>query len=227
MSNERPGPWIGLLSEDEYRLKIKKRIDALRTRIDLPAYFASEKQQDKIRLYFLKRAYQVAEACFRVYDLETPLVVMRRVLCEDLFHLLWISLSEQNAAEYAKWPNSELIEVAYVNLKTGQAQLVHRTTGEDKTKELLPKMREKIQKRKPIKWIATECGLRAVYDLLYKFDSVEAHGKSFELIPRVRAIELSIVNALLNAIILIVDRPPQGVDVSEVLEKLGVKSGSD
>jgi Family of unknown function (DUF5677) len=227
MTRESNKPDGTLGSGDKYLFGLKKKTDALGARIRLPAYLVSENQQKRIRLYFMERASQVGEACFRVHDLDTPLSVLMRVLCEDLILLYWTSLSEQNAAEYAKWPTSEVVAVARVNIERGRAAIRHQQTGQDATEAILPKLSDLVEKRKSLEQIAKEAGLGAVYDLLYRFGSLVPHAKSFDLFPEQgderRLAELAAINALLAAVILVVDTPAGALAPSEVLKALGME----
>jgi hypothetical protein len=214
-----------LRSKEEYTFQLKQKADALKARANLPKYFAPQDQQAKTRFYFLNRAAQVGEACSRAHDLPTPLFVLMRVLCEDLILLFWISLSEQNAAEYAKLPISEVARIARINLERGRAQIRHCQTGENATEKLLPGLRELEKKGGRVEQIAKDAGLHAVYDLLYRFGSLELHGKSFglpdqddERLPAA----LCAINALMAAITQIVDNPPQSLSAGDVLRVLGI-----
>lgn len=109
-----------------------------------------------------------------------------------------------------------------VNLERGQAKLIDRRTKEDKTAEILPKVRAKKEKRRRVEEIARECRLGTVYDHLYRFESLVAHGKSFDLpspMPEASA-QVSALNGILNAMILIVDNPCGSVQPRGVLAVL-------
>ncbi len=218
---------VGLRSTNEYLVSLRTKIDSLKGRVRLSAYSWSDSQQDKILIYFMNRAIQIGEACFRVSDLGTPLFVLTRVLCEDLFLMFWVSQSEQNAAEYAKAPLSQLTKMAVVSLKKKVAKIRRIGTGEDVTESVLPQFDELIENSKRIEKIAAESGLGKVYDLIYRFYSLEVHGNTFEMPLSVDADGVSstlcAIGALLNAMIFVIDNRNRTVVAEEVLRVLGLE----
>src|SRR4051794_11141692 len=103
-------------SVNEYLFKLRQTVDQLNARVRVTTLHYSNREQDKTVLHFMNRAIQIGEACFRVADLRTPVIVLTRVLCEDLFLLFWISQSEENATEYVKAATSEFTRMARVYL---------------------------------------------------------------------------------------------------------------
>src|SRR5947199_143686 len=120
---------VTLLSEEQYLLTRRERIDQLKARADLPRYKYATDDEPKLIAYFLKRAVQFGEAAFRTRDLADPLDVSMRVLCDDLIRLSWLAQSESSAAEYAKLPISALCRSARINIEQGHARVVHSPTG--------------------------------------------------------------------------------------------------
>lgn len=216
---------VVILSKEEYLLKVRENVDRLKARVRVPSYFASRKKQDRIRLYFMERAIQVGEAAFRIADLEMPLCVLARVLCEDFFLLYWISLSKKNASEFDQGAVSEMAKLLRVNVVKGRARIRSITTGKNVTETFLPKL-DKLKVKRNLEQIAKASGLSRVYDVVYRFDSLHVHGNTFGLERENRQegppIALSAINAILNVMILLVDKPAQIVTADEVLTTLGM-----
>lgn len=219
---------IPVLTRDEYHLKIRKNVDALRARLRQPSFLASDRDQDKAISYFVERAVQIGEACFRISDLQMPLFVLARVLCEDFFLVYWISLSDKNVAEYSRTVKSEMAKLIRANLSNKRARLRHVATGKDVTAEFLPKLGCHVFKKKSIEAIARESGLGKVYDILYRYDSLELHGNTFGLSERESdmdgiAVAASAINAILRAILSVVDNIGHPLTADEVLKVLNLR----
>ncbi len=218
-----------VLSRDEYHFKIRQNVDALKARLKTSSFSASKQQRDKALCYFMERAVQIGEACFRISDLPMPLVVLARVLCEDLFTLYWASLSEENLAEYHKAAVSEMVKLMRLNLKKGRARLRQISTGKDVTAEFLPELNTHVTTKKTIEQMAQESGLSKLYDIIYRFDSLEVHANTFglsefksEMDPI--AVAASAINAFLRVILLIADNKNRVVTADEVLSTLNMRS---
>jgi hypothetical protein len=217
-----------VLTRAEYYLRIKQNVDALKARLKLPAYFVSDRVQDRVRCYFMERAVQTGEACFRISDLQMPLLALARVLCEDLFTLYWVSLSEKNADEYCKAAVSEMAKMIQQNIKNKRVRVTNTSTGNDVTAESLKRIATHIKAKKTIKQIATDSGLSKVYDIVYRYDSLEVHGNTFGLSEMNCemdgiAVAASAVNALLRVILLIVDNKDRTMTADEVLSTLNIR----
>ena len=155
---------------DQYLIKLQVQVDELKARVVLQDFENVATQQDKIILSFLSRANQIGVGCLLVgrARLGTPLFVLTRVLCEDLFLIAWISLSESKAADYADTVVWELARIGLVNIEKGRAKIVNKTTGADHTATIVPKIKDLKTDRKNIEQLAGELGLGKVYDILYR-----------------------------------------------------------
>jgi len=215
-------------SIDNYRRRLREKIYALRTHANQLSIFTSKKEQDQVRLFFMNRAIEIGQACLRIRDLGLPIFILSRVLCEDFFLLFWATLSEQNAAEYVKFASSEAARTLRVFLTEGRGRMRRKSTGKDVTKDFLPKLNQFITTKKPLADIAKESGLSKVYDVLYRFHSLEVHAKTFG-IPLSKgadmvAAALCSINAILKVMILVVDKPPGTITAKEILRLLGIES---
>ena len=220
---------VTLLSEEQYLLTLRERIDQLKARADLPRYKYATDDEPKLIAYFLKRAVQFGEAAFRTRDLADPLDVSMRVLCDDLIRLSWLAQSESSAAEYAKLPISALCKSARINIEKGHARIVHSPTGKDASVEFLPKLSSLEVKGKTIEEMANECGLEKLYNIIFWIGSLPVHANTYFLndpegeLAKDALSTLPAINAFLRAIALIVDNfPNRATTLEEIMRALGM-----
>jgi hypothetical protein len=216
------------VTRDEYHLSIRRNVDALKARLKLPSFFTSDKMRNRVLCYFMERAVQTGEACFRVYDLQLPLSVLARLLCEDFFIMYWVTLSEENATKYSKMVLSEMAKLICKNLKNKRARIRKKSTGEDATAELLPELTQQLCGKKTLEEISRESGLSKVYDIVYRYNSLEAHANTFGLSEMKSemdgiAASISAINAFLRAILLIADNMDRIVPAEEILLTLNMR----
>jgi len=164
---------------EEYLSSLEKKVDELKRRSELPRYSNPASEQDKVVAHFIGRSIQLAVACSRVGDLPTPLGALSRVLCDDLIRLAWVTRSANNAADYAKTVLSEHAKLIRVNLAKKHGKIIDRNTGKDATAAFIPQLAAFINKGKNIEQIAAECGLGKLYDIPFRFASLETHGNTF------------------------------------------------
>ncbi|GEM_PF-5179482 len=213
-------------AKDQYLLEVRQTIDHLKARANLPGLCYSAKVQDRIILHFVNRAIQIGEACFRIADLRTPILILSRVLCEDFFRLFWISRSEGGAAEYARYSaTAELAKGAQVQLHRGRAKIVKKSTGENVTATLMPELSKLIVIKKTVEQIAKESGLEKLYDIVYRFDSLEVHANTFGVLTQGHDEEALLaafpsIIAFLEAVILITDN--RTTTAEEILRHLRI-----
>jgi hypothetical protein len=170
-------------SIDKQLCALQEQIEQVKARIALPAYANASGQQGQILGHFLSRALQASEAGDLVCRarLGTPLAALVRMLCEDLFLCFWASLSEKDAAEYSKAVTADSLRLVRVMLENERGKVRHTSTHEDKTDELLRLLKATKTDRVKIEQLVARLGLSRVYDLFYRYPSMEVHGKAFGL----------------------------------------------
>jgi hypothetical protein len=92
----------------------------------------------------MNRAAQIGEAPFRISDLEVPLYVLARVLCEDFLTVYWLLLSDENADEYCKIAESEQAKWLHRNFAHKHARVVD-SSGNDVTAQDLPIIESRLE----------------------------------------------------------------------------------
>jgi hypothetical protein len=218
-----------ILTRDEYHLRVRQNVDALKARLNQSSFPVSDKQQNKVLRYFMERAAQIGEACFRTSDLQLPLFVLARVLCEDFFTMYWASLSEENATEYSKVAVSEMAKMIRNNLKNKRARVKEISSGKDVTAKVLPELDRHVTKKKTVEQLAKDSGLSKVYDIVYRYDSLEVHGNTFGLADFKSdmdgiAVAVSAINAFLRVILTVADNTDRPLTADEVLSVLNMRS---
>lgn len=215
-----------VLTRDEYQFRVRQKVDALKARSRNPGSFISAQAHGEIRRYFANRAIQLGEACFRIYDLDIPLAILARVLCEDLIRLSWALQSDQNATEFERLAISELTRVLRANLIDGRARIRDIKTGADVTKVVLPVAEDFIAAKKTVSEMARETGLSKLYDVVYRYGSLTPHALTFGLGPEEAGRDpilatLSATNGVLGLITLTLDEPTPPT-AKELLDILGL-----
>jgi hypothetical protein len=214
---------VVLLSANEYLVKITERRDSLKGYLRQLSSSAAE--QDKVLSYFIKRAIQIADTCFFASALQTPLLVMSRVLCEDLLMVFWIHQLKDRAAQHRKHCVSQLGRMARATAKKGRAKFRRKSTGEDVTGRFLPELDKFILDSNRVEQIAESSGLGQLYDLIYRFHSLEVHGFTYGIVENeedLRAV-LCCVVALLNALLFIAENRER-TTAEDILKVLGLSS---
>jgi hypothetical protein len=103
--------------------------------------------------------------------------ILARAILENLIVLLWVQVSELNAKELSETGVVELSRVARINLESGNAKIRNRENGQDVTEEFLAAGRFKnLPKRKSVASQAEEAGVEDLYNIFYRFLSLEMHG---------------------------------------------------
>lgn len=107
----------------------------------------------------------------------TCLGIVARSLLEVLISALWVTISTDNAEAQMELSTGEIIRALRVNLKSGKAKMVNRHSGKNATDEFLKDERfRNIKKRKNVVEQATEAGVLDLYNIFYRFLSMETHG---------------------------------------------------
>jgi hypothetical protein len=156
--------------------------------IDISKLRAEIDDNDATAPFFLKRlmsACENATGCVILAraNLSVPLGVVVRSLFESMISTFWASLSDENTRRAIDSEVAELMRIMRNNLRDGRAQIVHKETGKIETATILDHPELKNAKSpKKLSDMATEAGLRSIYDQLYGFLSMLAHGTSTEII---------------------------------------------
>jgi hypothetical protein len=202
------------------------------------SYLGRRDKTDTVLLHFIQRTEEIVTSSLLSAGLPTVLMILCRVLCEDLFLIYWIAQSTEAAEEYEEGVQNEMAKMLGVSLSNGWGVIRNIHTGEVVSKEFMeqefwPKLKALRAPRTRIEQIAQRLGLQKLYDTLYRAASLEVHGNTFGL-PEPRGgdadyIALSSIDALLNCILAIVALPRKILEPKEILsrlriEKMGLKT---
>lgn len=103
--------------------------------------------------------------------------LINRSVVEQFITLRWITLSIENANEHRASTEAALIRVTKANLERGLLRIFDRETGSIATDEVLSSDRfKKVPKPRPVSSKAEAAGVGDLYDLLYRFMSLDTHG---------------------------------------------------
>ncbi len=226
-------------SISEYLVDLKKQLDAARERLEFLGARGTTKLQEEMLFHFLQRDSQLGESCYLLANagLRPGLFALMRVLCEDLFLSYSISQSEVEATKYAKEVLSELARFGLINIERDRAKIVEKKTGKavdgDPLADVIAKIKGSVtpkDERRTVEAIANSCGLGKVYDTVYRFASLDVHGKILNVLGPVddeKAIRAALpgIVLLLRAVVMIVNNRLQGrgTTVKEILRTLNIE----
>jgi hypothetical protein len=139
----------------------------------------SEDQRDIPVRQILERCAEFARASATLGRDNNPasLSILARATLENLILILWVIVSVENAEELKNTAVAELTRAARVNLQSGKLKIKNRKTGEDATAKFLADDRFKnLSKRKSVESRAKDAGVLDLYNVFYRFMSLETHG---------------------------------------------------
>lgn len=133
-----------------------------------------------IRQHLLRSAELVRGAAALGRDQNSAcLGILARSLLETLISALWIVISTENAEAQQGAEVAELSRAFKINLQSGKAKVRNRHSGDDATAEFLETDRMKnISKRKSVADQAAEADVTDLYNIFYRFLSLETHSHS-------------------------------------------------
>ncbi len=76
---------MAFLSPHEYAIELQKQIVGLKARVRQSGAIPSGDKRKDILHYFVRRAIQIGQSSFLSQDLEIPVFILGRVLCDDMF----------------------------------------------------------------------------------------------------------------------------------------------
>jgi Family of unknown function (DUF5677) len=160
-------------------------------------------------------------------DLDLPLAILCRVLCEDFINLYWATQSAENAEFYSK---SSLREMGKATLIAIARMIEYKKLkGEPVNTNVEPfkKMTPNI-KPKSLAQMAKEAKLDLLYDHVYRSLSLEIHGNNwgtFQIDLKNQALlVLSYISNFLYLTIALLDHGHTVITPKVVLEEFGLES---
>jgi len=107
----------------------------------------------------------------------TALGILSRQILESFISLQWIISDPKRASKYSEFALNEFDRIAQMVMRDGLFSVKSRQNDSDVTEEFQSK-REKPKKGASIEQQAREAGLIHVYQIFYRFMSLDTHGKS-------------------------------------------------
>ncbi|AFT69517.1 hypothetical protein B5T_01234 [Alloalcanivorax dieselolei B5] len=123
----------------------------------------------------------------------TALAILSRQLLELFISLHWVTSSSDRAERYTEFSLNELDRLTQMAMKDGLLSVKEIAGGADATKEFLSE-RDRPQKGVSIEQQARESGILHLYQVFYRFMSLDTHGKSKTVIDKVKRSELTLVH---------------------------------
>jgi hypothetical protein len=171
---------------------------------EFPVLASKVEREDDVTRHLLNRllvATDYASGCAALAEnnLGPPLVPISRAMFESFVSTYWASQSEANGRVIVEAARREITRIIKLNLVNGRAKILHKETGEDKTKLLLrdPKMKD-AQRLPQYAHMADGAGIRKIYDQLYGMLSLLSHASGADLLANRDHGEM--INSTLHAV---------------------------
>jgi len=123
----------------------------------------------------------------------TALGILSRQLLEAFISLQWVISDEKRAVLYSEFSINELDRLSQLAMKDGLLSVKLRQDNSDITQEFLAN-RGKPKKSVSIEQQAREAGIFHVYQVFYRFMSLDMHGKSETIMDRDERREATVVH---------------------------------
>jgi hypothetical protein len=140
--------------------------------------------REKAVIYCLSHAIDLGKGCLLTVNEELPdsLTTLLRAILDTLFWARYVTLSNENAQEFADSTLNELKRISRKNIHAGYLKVYDTRTNADKTTDFINrKTLNDINRRVSIETIAKLGGLEPVYTVLYGHISMVAHGRAYDL----------------------------------------------
>lgn len=123
----------------------------------------------------------------------TALAILSRQLLELFISLQWVISDPEKAAKYAEFSIDELDRLAQMAMKDGLMTVKSKEDGADVTNDYLS-ARDKPKKGVSIEQQARESGILHLYQIFYRFMSLETHGKCETVFNSAERSEVTLVH---------------------------------
>lgn len=122
----------------------------------------------------------------------TALAILSRQLLELFISLHWAISDPERAARYGEFSTNELDRLAQMAMKDGLLSVKSKEDGADVTNDFLS-TRGKPKKGVSVEQQARESGILHLYQILYRFMSLETHGKCETVVDLAERSEVTLV----------------------------------
>jgi Family of unknown function (DUF5677) len=166
----------------DYAASLKKHAEIMLAASVMDATEPEDSRDKGIRQTLIRASELVrASSTLSLENNHISTSILARALLENLILILWLMLKDSNPKELEDAGINELARATRINLENGKAHIQNKLTGEDETKVFLNSERFKnIPKRKSIANYAQEADVMDLYNIFYRFLSLETHGHEVE-----------------------------------------------
>jgi hypothetical protein len=113
----------------------------------------------------------------------TVLAILARQILESLITLLWIISDKNNVQKYLDASKYEFQRIAKINMESGLLKVLTREGGRDETANFIKqRFTEKLSRAPSTEQQAKEAGVLDLYNIFYRFMSLDVHGKTETII---------------------------------------------
>ncbi|MES2403316.1 MAG: DUF5677 domain-containing protein [Pseudomonadota bacterium] len=164
----------------DYGVGLATQAEMLRAASKFDAKLSDQPIRDKYARFTLTRTADLVGACALFVEpahIVAGHVLMRSML-EDLIKILWATISESNAEKLCNASIDHLKNIMRANNEGGTARITDKQ-GKDHSARFLKSDRlAPSGKKKSVEAMARDVGAVGIYDMFYRFASIQTHGNA-------------------------------------------------
>jgi len=181
--------------------ELEKICASLRTHSAMLAQSAEDQWSDKpssvdkpVRSILLRGSEIIRGAAdLGMSENPTALGILSRQLLELFISLHWVTSAPERAERYTEFALNELDRLAQMAMKDGLLSVKSKSSGADVTDSFLSE-RSRPKKGVSIEQQARESGIFHMYQVFYRFMSLDTHGKSETVTDTAERLQLTLVH---------------------------------
>jgi hypothetical protein len=186
----------------DYGKSLELHAEMLRRASTFEAKAPDQPERDKYCRLVLLRTADLVESCSLFVEAVHVVAgqVLMRSMLEDLIKVLWATLDETNAANLSSLGLDQLKLMMRANLQGGTARIKDHD-GNDHSERFLKEGRLSTNgKKKTVESMAKEAGAIGLYNMFYRFASLQTHGNMLDGAHKISAADVSAVLGAVGAI---------------------------
>ena len=167
----------------EYGAGLVTQAEMLRAASKFDARSSDQPSRDKYVRFTLTRTADLVGACALFVE-PTHIVageVLMRSMLEDLIKILWATISESNAENLCNASVDQLKSIMRANIEGGTARITDKQGKDHSARFLRSNRLAPSGKKKSVEAMARDAGAIGIYDMFYRFASIQTHGNAVGL----------------------------------------------
>lgn len=167
----------------DYGASLATQAEMLRAASKFDARSSDQPIRDKYVRFTLTRTADLVRACALFVE-PTHIVageVLMRSMLEDLIKILWATISEENAKKLCSSSIDQLKSIMRANIEGGTARITDKQGKDHSARFLKGDTLAPSGKKKSVETMARDAGIVGIYNMFYRFASIQTHGNTVGL----------------------------------------------